>query len=435
MKSKVEKTKNINEVSVEITIEASKFVDAIKKVYVESAKYISIPGFRKGKAPLAIVEKYYGKEVFYEDAFNKVAPDEIEAAVLENKLDIVSRPEIEIIEMEKGKDLVFKATMQTKPEVKLGTYKGVEITKLDSKVSEEDIAHELSHMQEHNARMIAVEDEAVEKGNITTIDFEGSVDGVLFDGGTAQGHELEIGSNTFIPGFEDQVVGMKIGEEKDVKVTFPEEYFSPNLAGKDAVFKVKLHAIQKKELPKLDDEFAKDTSEHDTLADLKASIKKQMEEKKAEANKHQNETEALAAISKELTVEIPSGMVEIEIDNMIKDIEQKLSYQGLKLESYLEMMNKQMDDLREEYREQAQNAIKSRLALEAIIKEEKIEASEKEIEEKIAEMLKSYGKEDDKEFGKSEKVREYISSGIQNEKALKVIIDNAKVVAPKKETK
>ena len=277
MKCKVEKTKNANEVKIELTVEAQKFEEAIKKVYFQSAKYFNIPGFRKGKAPLQIVEKYYGKEIFYEDAFNELAPEVLEEAVKENNLEIVSRPEIDITQIEKGKDLIFTAVMQTKPEVELGKYKGIEIKKIEYNVTDEDIDHELHHMQEHNSRLVNVENRPVEKGDTTVIDFEGFVDGVAFDGGKAEGHELEIGSNTFIPGFEDQIIGMKMDEEKDINVKFPDEYFSKDLAGKDATFKVKLHEIKKKELPKLDDEFAKDVSEFDTLEELKKDIKEKKE--------------------------------------------------------------------------------------------------------------------------------------------------------------
>ena len=277
MKCKVEKTKNANEVKIELTVEAQKFEEAIKKVYFQSAKYFNIPGFRKGKAPMNIVEKYYGKEIFYEDAFNELAPEVLEEAVKENNLEIVSRPEIDITQIEKGKDLIFTAVMQTKPEVELGKYKGIEIKKIEYNVTDEDIDHELHHMQEHNSRLVNVENRPVEKGDTTVIDFEGFVDGVAFDGGKAEGHELEIGSNTFIPGFEDQIIGMKMDEEKDINVKFPDEYFSKDLAGKDATFKVKLHEIKKKELPKLDDEFAKDVSEFDTLEELKKDIKEKKE--------------------------------------------------------------------------------------------------------------------------------------------------------------
>ena len=427
MNCKVEKTKNANEVKVEITVEAQKFEDAIKKVYFKSAKYFNIPGFRKGKAPMQIVEKYYGKEIFYEDAFNEVAGDALEEAVKENKLEIVSRPDIEVTQIEKGIDLIFEASMQTITEAELGKYKGIEIKKIEYNVSDEDIEHELGHMQEHNSRMISIEDRPVESGDIATIDFEGFVDGKAFEGGKAEGHDLEIGSNTFIPGFEDQVIGMKIDEEKDIKVTFPEEYFSKDLAGKEAIFKVKVHEIKKKELPELDDEFAKDVSEFDTLKELKEDIKAKQQKQNDERAKYETQDAVIKAVCENVKVEIPSGMVEMEIDNMLKDIEQRLSYQGLKLEQYLQMMGKKEEDMRKEYEPQAIEGIKSRLALEAVIKAEKIEASDKEIDEKIKEMAKNYGKENDEEFMKNENVRNYIKQGIESEKAIDFLVENAKI--------
>ncbi len=427
MKCKVEKTKNANEVKLEITVEAEKFNDAIKKVYFKSAKYFNIPGFRKGKAPMNIVEKYYGKEIFYEDAFNEVAGEALDEAVKENDLYVVSRPDIDVTQIEKGKDLIFTAVMQTKPEAELGKYKGVEIKKIEYKVTAEDVNHELSHMQEHNARMITVEDRPVESGDIVTIDFEGFVDGKAFDGGKAEGHELEIGSNTFIPGFEDQIIGMKIDEEKDINVKFPEEYFSKELAGKDATFKVKLHEIKKKELPKLDDEFAKDVSEFDTLKELKEDIKKKQQKQNDDKAKYETEDAVIKAVCENVKVDIPSGMIETEVDNMIKDIEQRLSYQGLKLEQYLQMMGKTTEEMRKEYEPQAIDSIKSRLALEAVIKAEKIEATEEEVDEKMKEMAKNYGKENDEEFMKNENVRNYIKDGLTSQKAIEFLVKNAKM--------
>lgn len=427
MNCKVEKTKNANEVKLEITVEAEKFDEAIKKVYFKSAKYFNIPGFRKGKAPMQIVEKYYGKEIFYEDAFNEVAQDALEEAVEENKLEIVSRPDIEVTQIEKGKDLIFEAIMQTKPEVKLGKYKGIEIKKVEYNVTDEDIEHELGHMQEHNSRLISIEDRPVENGDIATIDFEGFADGKAFEGGKAEGHELEIGSNSFIPGFEDQVIGMKIDEEKDIQVKFPEEYFSKDLAGKDATFKVKVHEIKKKELPELDDEFAKDVSEFDTLKELKESIKEKQQKQNDEKAKYETQEAVIKAVCEDIKVEIPSGMVESEIDNMLKDIEQRLSYQGLKLEQYLQMMGKTEEEMKKEYEPQAIDAIKSRLALEAVIKAEKIEATEEEIDEKLKEMAKNYGKENDEEFLKNENVRNYLKQGLASEKAIDFLVENAKI--------
>ena len=427
MNCKLEKTENANEVKFEITVEAEKFDEAIKKVYFKSAKYFNIPGFRKGKAPMQIVEKYYGKEIFYEDAFNEVAEDALEEAVSENKVDVVSRPEVDIKQIEKGKDLIFTVVMQTKPEAELGKYKGIEIPKIEYNVSDEDINHELEHMQEHNSRLISIDDRAVKKGDIATIDFEGFVDDKAFEGGKAENYDIELGSNTFIPGFEDQIVGMKIDEEKDVNVKFPDEYFSKELAGKDATFKVKLHEIKKKELPKLDDEFAKDVSEFDTLDELKEDLRKKLEKQNADKEKYETEEAVVKALCENVKVDIPSGMVETEVDRMLNDFKGRLSYQGLKLEQYLKMLGKTEDEMRKEYEPQAIEGIKSRLAIEAVIKAEKIEATDKEVEDKMKEMAKNYGKENDEAFLKNENVRNYIKEGLESEKAIDFLIKNAKM--------
>ncbi len=426
MNCKVEKTENANEVKLELTVEAAKFDEAMKKVYFKSAKYFNIPGFRKGKAPMNIVEKYYGKEIFYEDAFNDVAQEALEEAVKENKIEVVSRPDIDVTQIGKGQDLIFTAVFQVKPEAELGKYKGIEVKKIEYNVTDEDINHELSHMQEHNARLINIEDRPVEKGDITVIDFEGFVDGKAFEGGKAENHELEIGSNTFIPGFEDQIIGMKIDEEKDINVKFPDEYFSKDLAGKDATFKVKLHEIKKKELPELNDEFAKDTSEFDTLEELKKSIKDRMEKENEQKQKYETEEEVIKAVCDNIKVDIPSGMIETETENMLKDIENRLSYQGLKLDQYLKMLGKTKEEMQKEYEPQAIEAIKSRLMLEAVIKAEKIEATDDEIEEKMKEMAKNYGRENDEEFMKNENVANYIKEGIKSEKAVNFLVENAK---------
>ena len=427
MECKVEKTENANEVKLNVTIEAEKFDEAIKKVYFKSAKYFNIPGFRKGKAPMNIVEKYYGKEIFYEDAFNEVVPEELEKAVEENKLQVVSRPDIEVTQIGKGQDLIFTAVFQTKPEAELGKYKGVEIKKIEYKVTDEDIEHELGHMQEHNSRLISVEDRPVEKGDIANINFEGFVDGVAFEGGKAENHDLEIGSNTFIPGFEDQIIGMKIDEEKDIKVKFPDEYFSKDLAGKDATFKVKVNEIKKKELPTLDDEFAKDVSEFDTLKELKESIKEKQQKQNDERAKYETQDAVMKAVCENVKVDIPSGMIETETENMIKDMEQRLSYQGLRLDQYLQMMGKTKEEMQKEYEPQAIEAIKSRLAIEEVIKAEKIEVADIDVDEKIKEMAKNYGRENDEEFLKNENVRNYIKQGLESEKALEFLVENAKI--------
>lgn len=426
MSVKVEKTENKNEVKLSFEIEAEKFEDAMKKVYAKTAKYFTIPGFRKGKAPMAIVERTYGSSIFYEDTFNELVPDIYDEAIKENKIEAVSRPQIDISQMEKGKDLKFTAIVQIKPEVKLGKYKGIELKKIEYTVSDKDVEHELGHMAEHNARLVTVDDRPVEKGDITIIDFAGSIDEVAFEGGTATNQELEIGSNKFIPGFEDQIIGMKVNEEKDINVTFPEDYFSKDLAGKEATFKVTLHEIKKKELPKIDDDFAKDVSEFDTLADLKADIKSKMEKENEERAKYESEEAAIEAVCKDVEVDIPSGMIETEIDNMVKDIENKLSYQGLTLDQYLKLTNKTMENLRKEFDEQANKAVKSRLVLEAIIKAEDIKPDDKEVEEKVKEMAKNYGRPED-ELLKNEGFKNYIIDNMKYEKAIAFILDNAKM--------
>ena len=426
MSVKVEKTENKNEVKLSFEIEAEKFDEAMKKVYAKTAKYFTIPGFRKGKAPMAIVERTYGSSIFYEDTFNELVPDIYDEAIKENKIEAVSRPQIDISQMEKGKNLKFTAIVQIKPEVKLGKYKGIELKKIEYNVSDKDVEHELGHMAEHNARLVTVEDRPVEKGDITIIDFAGSIDGVAFDGGTAENQELEIGSNKFIPGFEDQIIGMKVKEEKDINVTFPEDYFSKDLAGKEATFKVTLHEIKKKELPKIDDDFAKDVSEFDTLSDLKADIKSKIQKENEERAKYESEEAAIEAVCKDVEVEIPSGMIETEIDNMVKDIENKLSYQGLTLDQYLKLTNKTNESLRKEFDEQANKAVKSRLVLEAIIKAEDIKPDDKEVEEKVKEMAKNYGRPED-ELLKNEGFKNYVIDNMKYEKAIAFILDNAKM--------
>lgn len=426
MSVKVEKTENKNEVKLSFTVEAEKFEEAMKKVYTKTAKYFNIPGFRKGKAPMQLVERQYGSEIFYEDAFNELAPEVYDAAIKENNIEAVSKPDIDITQMEKGKELIFTATVQTKPEVELGKYKGIEIKKIEYNVSDEDVNHELGHMQERNSRLVSIDDRPVENGDTTVIDFEGSVDGIPFEGGKAEGHELEIGSNTFIPGFEEQIIGMKIDEEKDINVKFPDEYFSKDLAGKDAVFKIKLHEIKKKELPELDDEFAKDVSEFDTLDELKKSIKEKIETENKNKEKYETEEEAIKTVCDNTELDIPSGMIEMEIDNMVKDIEARLSYQGLKLGQYLQMIGKTEVEMRKEFEEQANKSVKSRLVLEAIVKAEDLKANDEEITEKLKEMAKQYNK-DEKELLENEQLKTYIADSMKTEKAIEFIVKNAKI--------
>ncbi len=426
MSMKTEKTDKANELKLEFTVEAEKFENAIKNVYSKNAKYFSVPGFRKGKVPFQMVIKHYGKEVFYEDAFNEVASEEFERELKENKIEAVSRPEIDIKQIESGKDLIFTAVVQIKPEVTLGKYKGITLKKVEYTVSDEDINHELSHMQERNARLISANDRAVKDGDTTVIDFEGFIDGVAFEGGKAENHELVIGSKTFIPGFEDQIIGMKQDEEKDIKVTFPEEYFSKELAGKEATFKVKLHEIKVKELPTLDDDFAKDVSEFDTLEELKNSIKDKLEKENESRAKYETEEEAIKLVCDDTNIDIPSGMIETEVDNMVREVETRLSYQGLGLEQYLQMMGKTMEEFKKDYEEQATKSVKSKLVLEAISKAEKLEVSEEEVLEKVKQMAENYGRKAEELEG-NESLKSYLEESIKTEKAIDFIVKNAKI--------
>ena len=426
MSIKIEKTENQNELKLEFKIDAKIFDEGIQTVYKKNAKYFNIPGFRKGKAPMSRVESIYGKEIFYEDAFNEVVPEIFEKELKENNIEAVSKPDIDITQIGKGQDLIFTAVVQTKPEVKPGKYKGIEVKKVEYNVTEKDIKQELEKMAERNARLVNVKTRAVKKGDIAVIDFVGSVDGVEFEGGKAENHELEIGSNTFIPGFEDQIIGMKVEEEKDINVKFPEEYFSKDLAGKDAVFKVKVHEIKKKELPKLDDEFAKDVSEFDTLEELKASIKEKKEKENEAKAKAEIEEAAVNTVCDNTKIDIPSGMIENEIDEMIQDMDRRLSYQGMNIEQYLKFINKSMADFREESKETAEKSVKMRLVLEAVYKDAKIEITDAQIEEKIKELAESYGR-DVEELKKNEHLKMHIEENLKTEKAIEYIVDNAKI--------
>ena len=426
MSLKQEKTENKNELKLTFTVPASRFEEAIQEVFKKSAKYFNIPGFRKGKAPFKIVERYYGDSIFYEDAFNDLVPVVYDEEIKENKIEVASRPQIDVVQMEKGKDLIFTAIVATKPEVKLGKYKEISLKKIEYKVTDEDVEHEINHMAEHNSRIVTVEDRPVKDKDIVTIDFEGFTDGKPFEGGKAENHELTIGSKTFIPGFEDQIIGMKIDEEKDIKVTFPKDYFSKELAGKEATFHVVLHGIKEKQLPTIDDEFAKDVSEFDTLKELKDSIKEKKQKENEERAKHETEDSAIEEVCKNTNIDIPAGMIDLEIDNIMQNLDQRLSYQGVNLEQYLKMMGKSESDFRKDYKEQAEKNVKTRLILEQIVKEEKIKEDEKYIKEKLEEMAKQYNRKVE-DLEKNEELKNYLAESSKTEQAVKLIVDNAKI--------
>ena len=427
MNAKVEKLEN-SQVKIEITIEAEKFEEAMQKAFFRNAKHFAVPGFRKGKAPRNIVEKHYGESVLYEEAFNIAAPDVYDEVIKENNIEAVASPEIDITQIGSGKDLVFTAVVTVKPEIKLGKYKGLKVAKKDYPVTDKEIDEHIKEMAEKNARIVSADKRhKLKKGDTAVIDFEGFVDGVAFEGGKAEGHSLEIGSGAFIPGFEDQLVGMKIEEEKEIEVTFPEEYFSQELAGKPATFKVKLNEIKMKELPEIDDEFAKDVSEFDTLAELKEDVKEHIQEENEKRAKFEEEEEAIKAVVDKTEVEIPRVMVDNEIDGYIKDLETRLSYQGLKLDMYLDMMGKNILDVRKEYEEKAENNVRTRLVLEEIFKVEELEVKEEDVNEKLAEFAKSYGRDAD-EFVKNatEQMKEYVKEELKYTIAVKFIMANAK---------
>ena len=429
MNAKLEKLEN-NLVKLERTIEAEKFEEGMSKAFFRNAKYFAVPGFRKGKVPREVVEKHYGEGILYEDAFNIVAQDAYEAAIEENKLEIVSNPEIEITQIGKGKDLIFVAKVTVRPEVKLGTYKGIKLENKEYKVTAKDVDAEIKAMAEKNSRMVNGDENAVlENGSTAVIDFEGFVNGVAFDGGKGENYSLEIGSNTFIPGFEDQLVGLKAGEETDVNVTFPENYFSADLAGKPAVFKVKVHEIKVKELPEIDDEFAKDVSEFDTLKDLKADVKKKLTEENEKRAKFEMEEEAVKTVVDATTIDIPQVMIDHEVEDYIKEMESRLAYQGMDMKTYLGLMGKDIEEFKAQYTERATTNVKTKLVLEEIFRVEKIEITDKDIEDKLRDFAKNYGATganvDELVKNPNDQLKHFAEEELKFDLAVKFIMDNA----------
>lgn len=418
--------KNVFE--LEIAIDGEKFEAAIQKAYLKVRKDITINGFRKGKAPRAFIEKIYGEGVFYEDALELVYPEAVTDAILESKLEVVGTPyDLEVPEI--GKEgVVLKLKVAVKPEVKLGKYKGLKATRPSCKASADEVKAELAKMQEQNSRMISVDNRKVKKNDTAVIDFEGFVDGVAFDGGKAEMYELVIGSGSFIPGFEEQIIGHKIGEEFDVNVTFPAEY-QESLASKDAVFKIKLHEIKVKELPALDDEFAKDVSEFDTLDELKKSVKKQLEENKKAQADSQIANDLVEEIVKGMKVDVPAAMIEAEIDNIVDNFNYRLQSQGLDLNTYLSYTGMEMAAFREGYKENAEAQVKASLALEAIIKAEGIEVSEDELNAEYENLAKMYAM--DADAVKKAIPADSLSGELKSKKAVDFVVANATITEAK----
>ena len=382
-------------VELQFSVDAETFRAAVDKAYKREGKKYNVPGFRKGKAPRAMIEKMYGADIFHYDAINDLFPENYEAAVKEAGLEVVGQPEVDVVSMSMDEGVVLKAVVPVKPEVTVGEYTGLKVTRKVTAVEDADVEAEITRMQERNGRMITREGKA-ENGDTADIDFEGFVDGVAFEGGKGEHYSLVLGSNSFIPGFEEQVVGHEVGEEFDVNVTFPEQYHAAELAGKPAVFKIKLHEVKYKELPALDDEFAKDVSEYDTLDELRASIRKEMEERNAKQADVQVENDLVDQVIATLEGEIPEAMYESRMDDMVRDFEYRLSQQGLKLEMYLQYMGQTLETFRASYKEQAEKQVKIRLALEAIAAKEKLEASDEDFNAEVKRIADQYKMEEDK---------------------------------------
>lgn len=379
-----------NKYELEIEISAEAFEAGLQAAYLKAKKNISVPGFRKGHAPRKVVEKEYGEGVFFEDALNAILPAEIDAAVAEAKLTLVTRPDVEVTEVSKEKGAVVKATCITKPEIEIKDYKGIEIEKSVKNVTDEDVDHEIDHIRQKGMRIVTVDGRPAQNGDDVVIDFEGFKDNVAFKGGKAENFTLSLGSGQFIPGFEDQIVGHNTGDEFDIDVTFPEDYGSKELAGAPAVFKIKLHEIKEKQLPELDDEFVKDQSEFDTVDELKADIKAKLEESAKKACEQEEEGKLFDKVIEKVEGEIPEVMFDNRTDEMIAEMEQRLASQGISLEMYLQYTGQEIDSLKKAYREQAEKQVKLRLALEKIADEEKIEVSDEETEEEFKKMADNY---------------------------------------------
>lgn len=413
-----------NVVSFEFSVSAEEFEKGVEKAYRKNVSKISLPGFRKGKAPRKLIEKYYGAEIFYEDAINIVLPDAYDKAVEENKIFPVDQPEIDIKgEISKEDGITFTAKVTVKPEFELGTYKGVKAQKVSHRTLKKDVEAEIEKMRERNSRMVPVEDRAVAKDDIANIDFEGFCDGVAFDGGKGEGFDLTIGSGQFIPGFEDQLIGKNIGEECDVNVTFPEEYHAEELKGKDATFKVKVNSIKVKELPELDDEFAKDVSEFDTLEELQKSVKEKLSAAGKEKAKHETEENVINAVCEATEIDIPEAMINSQIDKMIRDFDMQMRYQGLNIEQYMQYTGITVDAMREQFKADAEKNVKTSLILEKVCEIEGIEAKPAEIEKEYEEMAESNGMklEDVKKYVVEDDVKERIKA----QKTIKFLVDNA----------
>ena len=435
MSVQVEKLEN-NMAKLTIEVSAEDLEKAIEAAYQKEKNKISIPGFRKGKVPRAMVEKMYGTGIFYEDAANTLMQANYPAAVEESGIDIVSRPVVDIVQIEKGKPFIFTAEVAVRPEVTLGKYMGVTVTKIDTTVSDEELEAALEKERNNNSRTISVTDRPVTVGDTAVIDFEGFVDGVAFEGGKGENHSLEIGSHSFIDTFEDQLVGKNVGDDVDVNVTFPEEYHAPDLAGKPALFKVKINEIKAKELPELDDEFAQDVSEFDTLAEYKEDLKKRLTEQKENEAKRTKEDEAIKKIIEKSKMDILEAMIDTQCETMIEEFAQRIAQSGLTMEQYLQFSGMTIDKLKDQVRPEATTRIQSSLVLEQIAKDENIEVSDEDVDAEIEKMAAAYGMEADKlkeYMGEAEKTS--MKKDLAITKAVDLVMANIKERAKAKSKK
>lgn len=425
MSLQVEKLEH-NMAKLTVEVAAEDVEKALQAAYLKQRKQINIPGFRKGKVPRQMIEKMYGAEIFYDDAANALIPKAYADAYDECELDIVSRPEIDVVQIEKGKDFIFTATVATKPEVTLGEYKGLEVDKVSTRVTQKEVDAKIQEEAEKNARTITVEDRAVQDGDEVVLDFEGFVDGVAFEGGKGENYPLTIGSGSFIPGFEEQLVGAETEKEVEVKVTFPENYHAEDLKGKEAVFKCTVHEIKAKELPEIDDEFAAEVSEFDTLEEYKADVKTKIKEQKAAEGKAKQEDQVVEQAVKNATYELPEAMVETQAEQMANDFAQRMQSQGLTMEQYFQFTGTTAEQMMEDLKPQAVKRIETRLVLEAIAKAENIEISDEKLDEEIGKMAEAYKMEADtlKEFmGENEKKQMKEDMAVQE--AITFLVENA----------
>ncbi len=422
--------KNLIKLTFEVSVKD--FGDAMGRAYAKNAKKYSVPGFRKGKVPRSVIEKYYTEAVFYDDAINDVLPSAYENALKEADIEPAARPEIDVEEIKKGEPVVITALVTTKPDVKLGDYIGIKVNKIEHNVTDEDVDKDIEAARNKNARLVPADDKAVENGDVVTIDFAGSVDGVAFEGGTAENYDLEIGSNTFIPGFEEQLVGKKVDEDVDVNVTFPEEYHAPDLAGKAALFKVKIHEIKVKELPDLDDDFAAEVSEFETMADYRNSVKERLEKAAADRVKTETENAVIDKVTEGCEVEIPVAMINDRVEGMIQDFAQRLQYQGLDLKSYMQYTGNTMEGFKETFKPQAEKQLKTTLVLEAISKAEDVQVSDEDVDNRIAEMAKQYNMEVEKlKDLMQEKDIENLKEELAMTKVIDLLVSKAKISKPR----